>query len=905
MPRVKVIQTNFTAGVLAPLAAAREDIVFYYNGLEDGENLEVIPEGGCRRRPGMEFVRELAHELEEIPLAGATVTAPNGGEAVNVYDGDAATFLETESDLGDTDGFVIVKVEFADQQPVDAVDIINFKLAAGALAGEVRVRYSTDDAVYHDYGTPFGWDEADRSRRRRAGAQVAAKYWVIERVGDTDIPARAMIGEIRFWKETAELSDARLIPFAYSTEQAYMMAVSGGNIDVLSGRDYTGSIAIAHTSGMMRVLNFAQSLDTLVLFHRLVQPTKIFRQGADDEFDFRLVEFDNIPQHDYGAGVGGIDEVQTLNFGGMENNDKFTILLEGKRTGVITTSTDLDVLATNIKDALSALPNVDGDGISAAAVTNGIEITFGGENGKQAWGEMSVSVLLGNEVFDTSRTTEGEEPGEDIMSDLRGWPRCGVFDQDCLIMAGIGSLPSAIIFSVKGAPFNLDIDQDDALKALLFRANSNQVSASYQIVAGRHLTNFTNDTEFYFASEPITDSAVLKSATKHGIKEGLPVYEVDGALIFVQGVTVEVNGEEKQIGTSLREFLFDDTVQTYTAADLSKLSAHLIKNPVDFALRKAASTEEADIMLLVNEDGSGVSYTTLRDDVVNAFMPFTLNPRKDDRLIACAADKRRRVYFITERLIGGARRRYIEAWNDELKLDCGGKRLMTFEDAVAGAAGQSVYGWGFDSPATAGEIGVRLNGGRLPPEAYAVDLGAKTVTLSAVLAAGIAAGDTVRISILVRQLTGLDHLEGEEISVRIDGTTSDNRTIAGGILDLGDEAADTSVEYGFDFTCGGRMMPFRIPGGETLADQKVRVVKAIFSLYKTGGLQVRLNGGAWQDLGLVKMDDDILDRSTDELLFTGEISKGGLGWATGGYVEFRTTGPEDLTLRAITREVSF
>lgn len=58
MPRVTLIQTNFTAGELAPRLMGRVDIARYQNGAKTIENAHPLTHGGCQRRPGSLFVAE-------------------------------------------------------------------------------------------------------------------------------------------------------------------------------------------------------------------------------------------------------------------------------------------------------------------------------------------------------------------------------------------------------------------------------------------------------------------------------------------------------------------------------------------------------------------------------------------------------------------------------------------------------------------------------------------------------------------------------------------------------------------------------------------------------------------------------------------------------------------------------
>lgn len=888
---IKVNQTNFTAGVLDPLLAAREDISFYYNGVNAADNLVVQPQGGVTRRAGMEHVQRLLHVLETVDLSGATVTAPEGGTAANLIDGDEATSLVTLNNLSTTTPFIVAHVDLGAAMQICAVDVIDMFLSSGVLEDEMQIQSSPDDSAWTIFGTAFNLDAVPRSRRVRG--DVNARYWRLVRIGGTDVAATASVADIKFRAETSELSNGRLPPFSYRTEETYMMAASDQNMDVLIDTDRAGAISIPHVSSELPVVNWMQAFDTMILFHKDVKPYRLFRQGGDDEFDFRDVVFANIPQYDFGADVGGVNEVQTLNYGGSLSGGKITISLEGQRTVTISAINN-----TNIQAALRDLSNTSADGITVTPVTDGFEVTFGGDDGRQPWLEMNVDVLEGTSVWTVSRSTEGEYPGEDIMSEARGWPRCGARYQNRLWLGGLSGVPDIGLASVIGirdasGAFDFDISRDDDAAGLLLRPDNDQSSAIFQIVAGRNLSFFTDGSEFYIPTEPIDKNAVLKLSTETGIKEGLRVFQVDGALIFVQGD-----------GASIREFLFIDTEQSYQANNISVLSSHLIKSPVDAARRKAVTTDETDLLLFVNEDGTVAALATLRNQSVTAFTPFFT--RAGDKILAAGVDQQKRVYFITERSVNGGTERYVEKFNPDYFLDGGGIYTVPTFETFTSTLDQSVFTWSFASPGSEDEIIVRYNGARLDPSVYAVDLGAKTVTIDTAEQA-IAAGDIIRIAIGISEISGLNHLAGEDVQTYVDGSPDMTYTVsAGGVLTL-NEYADISVQYGYFFDIYGDLMPVRLPDSQTLVEEKMRVYRLIFSLFETGALQYRANNGSWRDVPLASLDTSVLDKSMDDLLFTGTQDIQGIqGWGSGGRVEFRQTadrfGP--LTIRSITREVA-
>lgn len=58
MAKSRIIQSNMTAGEIAPTLRGRIDIDKYYNGLTTAQNVVILPHGGLRRRPGLAKVTD-------------------------------------------------------------------------------------------------------------------------------------------------------------------------------------------------------------------------------------------------------------------------------------------------------------------------------------------------------------------------------------------------------------------------------------------------------------------------------------------------------------------------------------------------------------------------------------------------------------------------------------------------------------------------------------------------------------------------------------------------------------------------------------------------------------------------------------------------------------------------------
>lgn len=66
--RITQYQSNFSTGEIDPLLRARTDLQQYQNALEEATNVVVQPQGGIRRRDGLEFVYNFGQSFTEFKL---------------------------------------------------------------------------------------------------------------------------------------------------------------------------------------------------------------------------------------------------------------------------------------------------------------------------------------------------------------------------------------------------------------------------------------------------------------------------------------------------------------------------------------------------------------------------------------------------------------------------------------------------------------------------------------------------------------------------------------------------------------------------------------------------------------------------------------------------------------------
>ncbi|WP_210237017.1 hypothetical protein, partial [Mesorhizobium sp. M8A.F.Ca.ET.213.01.1.1] len=119
------------------------------------------------------------------------------------------------------------------------------------------------------------------------------------------------------------------------------------------------------------------------------------------------------------------------------------------------------VMAGRVETAVLDLPNV-APGVTCVSSSGGtggtkVKITFDGVgNEGDGWAVTGRVINKADAAILSFKVTPGVEPGEDLISATKGWPHCGAFYSQRLLIGGFKSLPNAWMFSKVGDYFNYD-----------------------------------------------------------------------------------------------------------------------------------------------------------------------------------------------------------------------------------------------------------------------------------------------------------------------------------------------------------------------------------------------------------------------------------------------------------------
>jgi len=654
MPRIRRIQSSFNSGVLDPRLAARVDLKAYYDGAEKLDNALCIPQGGVTRRGGTRYIDIAAKIITRV--TGQTITAPNGGTTANANDDDETTLFETTTSIGITDPYVVVHYDLGSAKTIKFADVVGMTTYLAPLydnPNDFFIQYSTDDITFVTVG-----DEVKGTARREPN--ITAQYWRVARIGTDNLGAKiASIKEFNLWEETT-ISDTRLIPFSFNTEQNYMLVMTDQNIAVYKDGALLVNVRIQFTTTQLNSIHWTQTADTLIITHKNVPPQRIVRNTASEGlWVVDDVPFTTIPQYDFNDSLSpaSTDEIQQVNLdNSWTGGETFTLTLEGQVTSTITNNATATITATNIQNALRALATTSSTGITVvySGAANDHDVTFGGADGAKNWDQMTITAGVGTNIVTT--TTNGVGVTEAVWSTARGWPLTVTFFEGRMVFGGSLSRPQGLWMSVTNDFYNFDVGTglpDDAVVGAL---DTDQVNEIRNIVPGRTLEIYTSGGEFVVTSAPITPETFSATRQTSFGSANVNTTSIDGATLYVQ-----------RNGQGFREFVFSFAEDSHVSNSVSQLSTHLINTPVDIDAIKGTETTETNYVYVVNTSGDIVVLNTLREQQIAAWSgPWTTG----------TADKFKRVgtldfdvYFIVERTVNSITGNYLEKLDGSLYTD--------------------------------------------------------------------------------------------------------------------------------------------------------------------------------------------------------------------------------------------
>jgi hypothetical protein len=523
---------------------------------------------------------------------------------------------------------------------------------------------------------------------------------------------------LRFIADFTGFTAFKLVPFEFSTTDSYLLVFVAGRIYVYkagvrqtningSGDDYITATGL--TAAMLNEMDHTQAVDTLIVCHEDLETKRLIR-NSDTSWTWENVPFVNIPKHafvfltneptftitpsaisgnitltasstttDNGTAQAGSSDTITLKSGTNftsddQPNGMFVVLTSGTGAGQTrhiedyVASTKVATVYPAWTTAPDATTGYKVAPFAEAAVGEFAQVKsgFGRARYVEYVSDTEMKAVTVVPFFDTSGIPSGDwesEHGyEPTWSATRGWPRSATFHQSRLYFGGSKQRTNTIWGSRVINFFDFDPGtglDDEGLEATI---STNQFNAITRIISQADLRIFTTGGEFIITNgegQPISPATLLvRPQTRIGAKAGVPIEDLNGASIFVQ-----------RSGQSLNAFQYTDRTASYQITPISVLSSHLVKDPVDLAIRRGTSTDETDTLYVVNgQDGSMTVYSILSSQGVIAASEFTTGINEGDEFIAVAAEIDT-VYVIVKRTVNSLTKYYLERFDRDALLD--------------------------------------------------------------------------------------------------------------------------------------------------------------------------------------------------------------------------------------------
>ncbi|MDR1071441.1 MAG: hypothetical protein LBL21_02260 [Rickettsiales bacterium] len=343
-------------------------------------------------------------------------------------------------------------------------------------------------------------------------------------------PGTIRVGEI-------DNPDSVIIPFGGD----YLLAVSADEMLIYKDNAPHQSISLDWDIGNIRLLQWAQRVDTMIFAHPDVQPKMLQKKG--DVFSFSNFLF--------ARDANQFPIMPFMRYPDTENAS-FTVAHHANGTNWGKLTSILPIWEDSFKDAF---------------------MTFMGRK-FQVYSVLSPREIV---VATTSSFSVPADPvsewKEAVFSNRRGWPGAITFYQDRLVFGGTRGWPGGLWLSKTGAHGNFDAGtglDDEAIFVTLLSETEQKIRAC---VASRDLIVLTDSGEWSLSSVPLTPSTInIRQHTSVGTasENHIQPQKVNGNTVFASK-------------NEIRELALDELGESYDAADLALTAKHLIDAPVSMA----------------------------------------------------------------------------------------------------------------------------------------------------------------------------------------------------------------------------------------------------------------------------------------------------------------------------------
>ncbi len=448
----------------------------------------------------------------------------------------------------------------------------------------------------------------------------------------------------------------------------------------------------------------------------------------------------------------------------------------------------------------------------------------------------STTVVVGTVIKDLSTVLATTDFALGSFSDTTGYPSCVTFFEQRLVFAATKTQPQTIFFSRSADYENFDDKYHETVAdddAIVYTIASNQVNAIRFLTATRTLIIGTAGGEFAVNGGG-TGEAITPTNILINKQSNHGAANVDG--IAVGNATLFLQRAKRKI----RELAYNFDVDGYVAPDLTILAEHVTESGIT---QMAYQEEPNSIVWCVRTDGQLLGFTYQREQQVTAWHRHIFGGSFGSGNAVCESvevlptdSSEYQVWVIVKRTINGVTKRYVEYLHN-LDFDETDDTSFNYLDS------QLAYN------------------------------GSATTTIS-----------------------GLDHLEGEEVSVLADGATHPNKTVSSGAITL--DRSSTKVKVGLPYT--SLLQTMRIDAGAdngTSQSKTKRIYEITARLYESIGIEI---GPDLDNMERIPFRSSANAMDSGVNVFTGDKDIEFRGnYETDGFIFVRQTQPLPLTILSL------
>ena len=425
-----------------------------------------------------------------------------------------------------------------------------------------------------------------------------------------------------------------------------------------------------------------------------------------------------------------------------------------------------------------------------------------------------------------------------IWTDDNGYPSCGCFFGERLCLAGSPEFPDTVWGSVVGDYENFTPGVDD--------------SDSFEFSLGARKANIIR----WMEPEDFLLIGTMEKVWKMGstgTNEPLTPLNVEAKLQTATKGVENISPVQcdqailyvQKFGRKVRELTWSWENEKYVAPDMTLLSEHMTEGVIKGITYQG---EPNSILWCWQEDGSIIGLTYLRGEEVIGWHRHPMDNAFVESMAVIPGDGYDELWAVIKRTIDGSTVRYVECMGELFNEPSG-----TF------AANNGLNAFFVDS-------GITYNG-------------ASTATI-----------------------TGLDHLEGEEVVALADGAYVTTKTVSGGSITL--PRAASVVHAGLPYTA--TLIPMRLNADTTAGSSQARLKKihdVSIRVYRSGSVKV---GRDSDHLDVVINRDRQITMGGAYELYTGDLPvQYDDNWEPDARITIVQDKPLPFTLTAIMYDVDF